>query len=343
MASASPAGPQGKRLRGGVVGCGMISEFHLRGWQRIPEIEIVALADPSATAAQDRQAKYAPQARLYPDINAMLAAEALDFVDIITPPWLHAEHCLAAKAANVHVICQKPLCLELDEAARLVDAMAGSSKIFAVHENHRFRPWFLEIRRRHAEGFFGKLRYVRIDQFDPYEPPEKFKADAARGVVLEYGTHLVDMARALLGEPRQVFARAHRPNPRVKGESLAHIVFDHAGDATCAIEVAWKAAGLQQGGFLVIGDKGEAILDGRLTRDAASRFRLVSGNDVVVDEARSPTTDYVDSFYLMERDVTDAMLAGRAPEQTGVENLRTLEATFASYQAMEEGRLVRIP
>jgi D-apiose dehydrogenase len=332
----------GKVLRGGVVGCGMISEFHLRGWQRIPEVEIVALADPSAAAAEDRRAKYAPGARIHADIADMLAKEKLDFVDIITPPWLHAEHCLAAKAANLHVICQKPLCLELDEAARLVDAMSGSSKIFAVHENHRFRPWFLEVRRRHAEGFFGKLRYARIDQFDPYEPPEKFKADAVRGVVLEYGTHLIDMARALLGEPHQVFARGHKPNPRVRGESLAHIVFDHP-DATSVIEIAWKAAGLQQGGFLLVGDKGEAVLEGRLTRDLKSRFRLVSGNEVVLDEERSPTADYVDSFYLMERDVTDAMLTGRAPEQTGAENLRTLEATFNSYQAMEEGRLVRIP
>jgi predicted dehydrogenase len=331
-----------QRLRGGVVGCGMISEFHLRGWQRIPEVEIVALADPSTPAAEDRRSRWAQGARLYPDIAAMLGAEALDFVDVISPPWLHAEHCLAARDANVHVVCQKPLCLELDQAARLVDAMKSSPKIFAVHENHRFRPWFREIRRRHGEGFFGKLRYLRIDQFDPREPPEKFKADAERGVVLEYGTHLIDMACALLGPPHQVMARGHRPNPRVRGESLSHMTFDHRDGATTVIDVAWKAAGLQQGGLLLVGDEGEAIFEGRLTRDEKARFRLVRGNDVVLDEVRSPMTDYVDSFYLMERDVTDAMLAGRLPEQTGDENLRTLEATFASYDAMAEGRIIRI-
>jgi D-apiose dehydrogenase len=332
---ASPA----KRLRGGVVGCGMISEFHLRGWQRIPEIEIVALADPSRAAAESRRDAYASGAKLYADIREMVAAERLDFVDIITPPWLHAEHCRVAKDAGLHVICQKPLCLELDEARALVADMATSPKIFAVHENHRFRPWFAEIRRRHAEGFFGRLRYLRIDQFDPYEPPEKFKAEAARGVVLEYGTHIIDMVRTLLGEPRSTFARGHRPNPRVRGESLCHITYTY-DDATAVVDLAWKAAGLQQGGLLLIGDEGEAYFEGRHTRDAASRFRLVKGNQVVLDETRSPTADYVESFYLMERDVVDAMLAGRAPEQTGAENLRALEATFAVYDSMEQGRVV---
>ncbi len=334
-----------KRLRGGVLGCGMISEFHLRGWQRIADVEIVALADPNPTASEARRQAYAPAARCFPDLASMLAGAELDFIDIITPPVMHAEHCLAAKAASLHVICQKPLCLDLDEAARLVDAMSKpgpAPRLFAVHENHRFRPWFEEVRRRHAEGFFGRLRYLRIDQLDPFEPKEAFKCEAERGVLLEYGTHLIDMVRVLLGEPRSAFARGHRQNPRVRGESMAHVVFEH-DDATSIVDVAWKAAGLHQGGFVLIGDKGEAVYEGRLTRDAAARFRLVSGNEVIVEQIRSPTDDYVESFYKFERDVTEAMLTGRSPQQTGLENLRTLEATFASYRSMAEGRVVRIP
>ena len=330
-----------RRLRGGVVGCGMISEFHLRGWQRIPAVEIVALADPSAAAAESRRAAFAPDARIYAGIEPMLAAEALDFVDIITPPWLHAEHCRLARAANLHVVCQKPLCLDLEEARRLVADMSTSPRLFAVHENHRFRPWFAEVRRRHAAGFFGRLRYLRVDQFDPYEPAEKFKAEAVRGVTLEYGTHLIDMVRALLGHPQATFARMHTPNPRVRGESLAHITYLYQ-DATAVVDIAWKAAGLQQGGCLLIGDRGEAVYEGRLTRDSSSRFRLVSGNEVVLDEVRCPTDDYVDSFYEMERDFAEAILANRPPEQTGAENLATLEATFASYTAAAEGRLVSL-
>ena len=51
------------KLRGAIVGCGMISEFHLRGWQRIPEVEIVALVDPARSRAEERRAQFAPLAR----------------------------------------------------------------------------------------------------------------------------------------------------------------------------------------------------------------------------------------------------------------------------------------
>ncbi|HEY0711502.1 MAG TPA: Gfo/Idh/MocA family oxidoreductase, partial [Polyangia bacterium] len=89
----APFSPGPARLRGGIVGCGMIAAYHLRGWQRIPEVEIVALADPALTAAESRRNEFAPTARVYPSLEVMLERERLDFVDVISPPWLHAEHC----------------------------------------------------------------------------------------------------------------------------------------------------------------------------------------------------------------------------------------------------------
>lgn len=320
----------------------MISEFHLRGWQRIPEVEIVALCDPAPGVAEARRATFVPGARVYHDPADLLAAERLDFVDIITPPSMHAAHCRMARAAGVHVICQKPLCPDPDEAARLVADMRAASRVFAVHENHRFRPWFQEVCRRHAAGFFGRPRFVRFEQLDPYEPAEAFKAESPLGVLFEYGTHLVDMVRALLGEPRGVYARLHHQNPRVRGDSVAHVVFEYP-DTTATVEIAWKVGGLQQGGFLLVGDRGEAFYEGRMTRGESARFRLTAGTEVVLDETRSPTDDYVESFHLFERDATLAMLSGRPPVQTGEENLATLALTFAAYRAAAEGRSISLP
>ncbi len=328
-------------LRGAIVGCGMISEFHLRGWVRIPEVEIVALADPRREAAQARRAAFAPNARVYDDLTSLLAAERPDFVDVLTPPWLHAEHCRRAAAEGCHVICQKPLTDDADEARRLVAEMEAAGRIFAVHENHRFRPWFQDLIARTRSGGLGKLSFLRIEQFDPHEPPEAFKNEAPRGVFFEYGTHLVDMMRALLGEPVRAFARAHHPNPRVRGESLAHVTYEYP-DVTAVIDIAWKAAGLSQGGLLLVGDEGEAFYEGRLTRGESARLRVVRGDQVVLDEPRCPTDDYVESFYLLERDFADAMLGRHEVTQTGRENLRTLLATFAPYTSIAEGRVVNL-
>ena len=322
-------------LRGAVVGCGMISEFHLRGWQRIPEVEIAALVDSARDRAEERRAQFAPNAAIYGSLDDLFAQDQrLDFVDILTPPWLHREHCLRAAQAGVHIICQKPLCDRLEDARSLVHELREHARLFVVHENHPYRPWFRDMLQRHRDGFFGRPRLLHLIQHDAHEPPEPFKSEAERGVLLEYGVHLVDMVRALLGEPRRTSANLQRINPRVRGESLAHVVFEYA-DALAVIDISWKAHGLQQGGVLFIGDAGEAWFEGRMTRGDASRYRVTKGNTVVLDDQRSPTTDYVDAFYLLEREFTDAMLGRTRPVQEAVNNLQTLELTFAAYNLRE--------
>lgn len=320
------------QLRGAIIGCGMIAEYHLRAWLRIPEVEIVALCDPDQSRAKQRQTEFVPAARLYSDIDSLLKAETLDFIDILTPPWLHREHCLRAAQSNIHIICQKPLCGELREAEQLVTELANYKKVFAVHENHPYRPWFREILRRNCDGFFGRIRHLSLVQHDAREPPERFKADAERGIMLEYGVHLVDMVRALLGEPHRVTASFGRVNERVRGESLASVLYECEG-ASASINISWKSTGPEQGSATVIGDRGMAIYDGRMTRGQTSRFRLYQQGDLKLDETRCPTDDFCESFYLLQRELTDAMLAGTPAPQSAAYNLKTLAATFAAYDS----------
>jgi predicted dehydrogenase len=330
-----------KKLRGAIFGCGMISEFHLRGWQRIPEVEIVALGNRTIDRAEERRTQFAPQARVYNDIDALLEAERLDFIDILTPPALHRQHCLQAKRAGLHIICQKPLCDDLGTARQLVEEMLGSAQLFAVHENHRYRPWFQRILRLAAEGFFGQIQFARLEHLNGTAPAEAYKLASGAGVLLEYGTHLVDMMIALLGEPQRVYTRMHHLNSQVAGESLVHAAYEYER-GTAVIEVGWKRAGLLQASALVQGDEGEAYYEGTMTRGDAARFRLIRQGEVIVDEARSPYDDYVDSFYMFQRECVDAILKGGTVTQTGAANLKTLACTFAAYEAAATGQVIEI-
>ena len=329
------------QLRGGLFGCGMISEYHLRGWQRIPEVEIVALGNRTIERAEERRAQFAPHARTYDDLHSMLDEADLDFIDILTPPDLHFEHCLIAKEANVHIICQKPLCDNLRDARELTSRLDNYEKIFAVHENHRYRPWFQIILEQAAAGFFGTPQIFRLEQYEPAAPAEAYKSKMEQAILLEYGTHLVDMVRALLGEPDRVYARLHKTNPQVRGESLAHVVYEYP-QTTAIIDIAWKPGGVGQRSVLLAGNEGEAYLEGTMTRGRSSRFRLIKGDDIVKDEERSPLDDYTESFYRFERECVDAMIYGRSVAQTGIENFRTLACTFAAYAAAEQGTIVNL-
>jgi predicted dehydrogenase len=319
----------------------MISEFHLRGWQRIPEVEIVALGNRTISRAEARRDQYAPEARVYDDLGTMLRTERLDFVDILSVPWLHREHCLLAKQANVHVICQKPLCDSLADARALVAAMEGCPKLFAVHENHPYRPWFQQVQALYREGFFGTARLLRLTQYDAKEPPEAHKNEATLGVLIEYGTHLVDMVLTLLGTPVRAYARLHRLNSHTKGETSALVVYEYP-ENTAVIDIGWKPGGIAHGGFVLEGDRGAVLYEGTMARGASSRFRVTQGDAVVIDENRSPYDDYVESFYRLEREIVDCMLEGRPAAQSGARNLRTLATTFAAYEAAARGMVLGV-
>ena len=73
-----------------------------------------------------------------------------------------------------------------------------------------------------------------------------------------------------------------------------------------------------------------------------SHLRIVSAGEVLSDEAVDPTAEYVESFYLFERELTDALRTGAPLPQAGVDNLRTLEATFSAYAAADTGRMVAL-
>jgi predicted dehydrogenase len=319
----------------------MISEFHLRAWNRIHEVRIVALANRGISRAEERRDLFAPAARVYTDLASMLASEQLDFVDILTPPELHYEHCLTAMAHGLHTICQKPLCENLERARDLVSRSSSSDRKFAVHENHRYRPWFRKVRALCEAEDLGKLRFVRIEHLNATEPAESYKNQSSSGVWLEYGSHLVDMMRGLLGEPARVHARMHRVNRYVKGESLAHATFEYP-DCTAVIEAGWKHAAMTQSSVLVCGDAGEAWYEGTLTRGDQGRLRVSAGESTVSDVSLSPLDEYVESFYLLQREFIDAVLDRRPLLQTAEEHLKTLACTFAAYDSARLGETVAI-
>ncbi|HZZ20062.1 MAG TPA: Gfo/Idh/MocA family oxidoreductase [Opitutaceae bacterium] len=320
------------KLRGAIIGCGNISEFHLRGWARIPEVEICAVVDPDLSRAKLRRTQFAPHAQVYSGMQEALARQPLDFVDITTPPWMHKEQCLLAAKTGLHIICQKPLCDDLAEATSLVKALESYPKRFCVHENHRYRPWFREALRLCHAGVLGTPRYLEITQHDPCEPPEEINTTATHGVFLQYGVHLVDMAEALFGRPSSVEANMLHLNPRVRGESLANVLLRYER-AQASLTVSWKAAGIQQSHALLVGDKGEAWYEGSLTRAGKARFRVYQDKSLILDENRSPMSDYMESFFQFEQEFVASVAGSGLPPQTAASNLDSLKTTFAAYAA----------
>jgi predicted dehydrogenase len=169
------------RVRVGVIGCGMVAQAeHLRNLLQLSDrFEISALADPSATVREAMAARYAVS-RVYAENEALLDAGNLDAVVVSAPAATHAEVTLAALDAGLHVFVEKPLCITLADADRIVAARDRVQRVVQVGYMKRFDPaWERMLAELPASA--DDLRYIRVMCHDPEWVPIFAERDIVKG------------------------------------------------------------------------------------------------------------------------------------------------------------------
>lgn len=161
------------------------------------------------------------------DWESVVASDEIDIVDIVTPNNLHAPMAIAAAEAGKHIICEKPLARTSDEAKEMLDAVTKAGVVHMVAFNYRRTPAVALARKLIDEGAIGEIlnfrgTYLQDWSADPDSPLSwRFqKAIAGSGALGDIGTHVIDMARYLVGEIVQVQAitRNYIPDrPRQEG------------------------------------------------------------------------------------------------------------------------------
>jgi predicted dehydrogenase len=158
-------------LRGALIGFGFIMEQgHAAAYRRRREtradVLIVAVADICEARRAAAQAAF-PEARIYATHDALLAAEAsaLDFVDIATPPSVHTDIAMAALAAGVHVLCEKPLCTTVADATALLDQAQRVERVLFPCHNYRHAPVIKAVREVLDSGAIGRVHTVTLQTF----------------------------------------------------------------------------------------------------------------------------------------------------------------------------------
>jgi predicted dehydrogenase len=169
------------RLRIGVVGGGLVAQaMHLHFLAHLGDrFELVAVADPSAIVRDELQRLYGLEAT-YADHQDLLEGSKLDAVVICSPSQTHAQATLDALDQGVHVFVEKPMCITLADADRIIEAQRRAEKVVQVGYMKRFdRAWerMLESMPASAEA----LRYIRVVVHDPEFVPFFGPGEIARG------------------------------------------------------------------------------------------------------------------------------------------------------------------
>ncbi|MEI8140002.1 MAG: Gfo/Idh/MocA family oxidoreductase [bacterium] len=151
---------KGRKLKVAVVGCGGISELHLRTFANMPEVEIVAGVDIKPERLAVMQEKFGIK-KLYKDWKVMLKEVKPDAVDVCTPNGVHAQAAIDASNAGCHVITEKPMAMTPAECVKMIAAAKKAGKLLVTGFQYRYHPVTQMIKRFRDEGQFGNIMFVK--------------------------------------------------------------------------------------------------------------------------------------------------------------------------------------
>lgn len=322
-------------LKVAVVGCGLISLFHLRAWQAAGA-EVVAVCDTDRTKAEARAAEFGVT-RIYTDTEALFADGGFDAVDNAASVGAHAPVTRLAADHGVHVMCQKPLTETVSEAEDLI-AYVGERVRFMVHENYRFRPHYMTVRRWIDEGRIGDIRHASIscrgsglcarEGTVPFlVERQPYLTGFKRNLVFETMIHHLDVLRCLCGPLKVVSARLNRLAEGLPGEDTAAILLEGENGFIATADGCLVAPGYPQlhGDRLeVIGTRGTIVME-------LNRIFLVGEEDSA--EEVDLLGRYQECFdHAMQAFVT-GLRDGTPFETDRLDNLETLRLMESVYRA----------
>ena len=198
----------------GVAAVGLnIGKAHLWAYQQLPErYRVVAVCDLDAGRAE-RAASRNPGSVAVTDLDAVLARDDVDLVDLCTPPSLHLDQIRAVLAAGKHVVCEKPLVGSLAHVDEVAALERGSGRRVVPVFQYRWGHGLQRLKHLVDAGVTGSLRTASVEvawrrRADYYAAPWRGTWDSELGGVLtSHAIHALDMLTYIAGAPRAVFAR----------------------------------------------------------------------------------------------------------------------------------------
>ena len=333
-------------LRGAVVGCGFFAQNHLKAWGDVEGAHLVAVCDRDEGRA--RAAADLTGATPYEDIDAMLAGQALDFVDIATTMETHEALCVKAFAEGVHVICQKPFAPDIAAVQRILGAAEAAGVRVMVHENFRFQTPLIALGQAIDDGAVGDPTFAHISWRTGYDvvAGQPYLAEVERFILLDLGIHVLDIARFLLGDVDDLFALARNTMPGARGEASAALSLRHASGAvsevTCSYTTRIAPDPFPQTLVEIEGPGGRLVLghDYRLEHHGPSGISVHTVAPSVPGWADPQWALVQESVLNTQQHWVDCLRAGREPQTSGRDNLKTFALVEAAYASLATGQPV---
>jgi len=338
-----------RELRFAILGSGYWSQVQLAAWRELEGARCVAVYNRTRSKAEALAERFNVPA-VYDDPEELLLTESVDFVDIITGVQAHNWLTRLAAHHGVHVICQKPMAPDLPTAEGMVAACREAGVRLLIHENWRWQTPIRELKALLGSVGTGRTFRARIDycsSFPVFENQPLLK-DMDQFILMDMGTHILDVARFLFGEAERVWCETQRVQEDIRGEDVATVAMTMAGGATVVCTMSYASLlereAFPQTGILVECERGSL----ELATDYWIRGTTAEGT--LSRRCPPPRYDWADPAYDVvqssivpcHENLLAALRGEGAAETTGEDNIQSLRLVFAAYESARTGQVVTV-
>ncbi|MBI4639785.1 MAG: Gfo/Idh/MocA family oxidoreductase [Candidatus Tectomicrobia bacterium] len=336
-------------LKGAMIGFGTAAaSFHLPGWKMRNDFEICAVVDP----VQDRlemARREIPGIKTYYTVDELFEREDLDFIDICTPPALHGEIVRKACQKGVHILCEKPLMISLEEYKEARNLIMKDGRVLFTIHSWKYAPLILKIQEILKERAIGEVFYAELNTFR--SEPSRIVGDgenwrfspsiAGGGIMMDHGWHSLYLLCSIIGQrPHAISARMRRLKYlNVSVEDTVSCFLDFPS-AIGEIHLTW-AAGNRSNEGVIVGKEG-------LIRIESDRIVVQRGNEepqlFSFSESLSAKSSFPQWFVRLLSDFREEILDPRVRGTNLKEAELCLLLAHLAYQSNAEGsRLIEVP
>lgn len=256
-----------KNLRYALIGCGSIGVFHANAVKELKNGEIVALCDAHMEKCDELKEKCSIDAVCYTDYMELLEKEDVDVVVVTTPDQKHKEPTIAALKKGCHVMCEKPMALNMEECEAMIEAADESGKLLMIGQVCRCTPAFVKAKEIVDKGIIGELFFVESEYAHDYSEErvkgvDKWRATPERDPFLGGGCHAVDLLRWIAGDPVETMAYSnHKMLPDWPTNDMTIAIMKFPNDVMGKV---YTSTGCKRGYTMrtvLYGSKGTIIVD----------------------------------------------------------------------------------
>lgn len=343
-----------KPVRVGLIGSQFIAAIHAHSLRSNPHAELFGVASPTPGHA----ARFAEEHGIrhhFTDYRRLLERPELDLVVVCTPNHTHCRITVDAARAGKHVVCEKPLCLNLAEADRMLRACRKAQVKLMYAEELCFAPKYVRLKKLLDDGALGRPVLIKqSEKHDGPHAPHFWDVDrAGGGVTMDMGCHAIEFFRWMLGRPpiRSVYAQmgTYVHADKTRGDDHALLIVEFANGAVGLAEESWTKPGGMDDRAEVHGSHGVAYAD--LLHGNSIETYSATGYDYAVEKAGGTQgwsfTIYEEGWnYGFPQELAhfvDCVRLDQTPLVTGEDGRAVLEALFAAYASAGTGRKVALP